>query len=75
MYHLRIKRNVAYNIIGHAYYLESGVEENNELFYNLASFVHTLGGPALMVGSTEPAWEAYDNLKVPSDRTASGFYV
>ena len=32
---LRVSRNVAYDITGHGFYLESGVEERNTIEYNL----------------------------------------
>ena len=38
-FNLNVTRNVAYDIIGHAFYLESGVEEFNRVEYNLAAFV------------------------------------
>lgn len=75
VFKLLIERNVAFDIIGHAYYLESGVEEENFLMYNFASFVHAIGGPAVMQNQFVPSWEAYEDLKVPADRTASGFYI
>jgi hypothetical protein len=40
--------NVGFNIFGHCYYLEDGVEENNVLERNLAAFVH----PLHMAGTT-----------------------
>jgi hypothetical protein len=39
----RVEYNVAYDIAGHAMYLEDGVEEDNEISYNLVAFVHVIG--------------------------------
>lgn len=39
--YLRLTRNVIYNIMGGAYFLEDGVEIGNEFLYNLAVFVRT----------------------------------
>jgi hypothetical protein len=34
-----VSGNVAFDIVGHAYYLEDGVEEQNVLEYNLGTFL------------------------------------
>ncbi|XP_072025340.1 fibrocystin-L-like [Amphiura filiformis] len=39
VHNLLIEHNVAYNIMGHAYFLEDGIETNNIIQYNLAIFV------------------------------------
>jgi len=73
---LNVTRNIAYDIIGHAFYLESGVEELNRVEYNLAAFVHPIDGAVLMPGGAfEPGSEQTDSISVPADHTASGFYV
>eukprot|EP00121_Abeoforma_whisleri_P005514 Awhi_evm2s5001 len=41
-----IEDNVAYDIIGHTFYLEDGVEENNLFQHNLAAHVHFLAQPS-----------------------------
>ena len=38
-----VSRNVAYDASGHCFYMESGNEELNEISYNLAAHVHTIG--------------------------------
>ena len=38
----RLSRNVAYDVIGHCYYLEDGSEEGNTFEYNLGAHVHFL---------------------------------
>ena len=75
-----VSGNVAYDIVGHAYYLEDGVEENNTFAYNLGAFVHFLGiydpqfkfnvGQYLSTTVADPV-----HLIVPSDITASAFYI
>ncbi len=41
-----VTRNVAFNTVGHCYYMEDGVEENNTISYNLAVRVAIIGSPA-----------------------------
>ena len=43
-FNLLLARNTAFDITGHAYYLESGVEENNRIEYNFVAFVHPING-------------------------------
>jgi hypothetical protein len=38
----KVLRNVAFDVSGFCYYLEEGVEENNEISHNLAAYVHTI---------------------------------
>jgi hypothetical protein len=38
-----VTRNVAFDVIGHCFYMESGTEENNEISFNLGAYVHTIG--------------------------------
>jgi len=71
---LQVMRNTAFDISGHAYYLESGVEEFNRVEYNLAAFVHVINGAVLMtaVDITRPQTSS---ISIPADHTASGFYI
>jgi hypothetical protein len=71
-----VTRNIAYGVLGHAYYLESGTEENNVLSYNLAAQVTPIGTPA------QGGWCGCANSYIanatfinPSDVSASGFYI
>ena len=73
-FNLSVSRNVAYDITGHAFYLESGVEELNTIEYNLAAFVHAINGAVLMA-AFENGSEQTVNISVPADHTASGFYI
>lgn len=74
-FHLKVQRNTAFDISGHAYYLESGVEENNRVEYNLAAFVHVIDGAQIMPSNTVENKLQSDTILVPADHTASGFYI
>ncbi len=41
VHNLLVEHNVAYNIMGHAYFLEDGIETKNIIQYNLAVFVRS----------------------------------
>jgi hypothetical protein len=72
---MSVLRNVAFDVTGHCYYLEEGVEENNTIAYNLASYVHVIfkqGTPG------QPYVDVHDEtseLRLPADVAASGFYI
>jgi hypothetical protein len=85
-----VSSNVAHDVIGHCFYLEDGVEEENLFQFNLASLVHPLfagasnsmGGsnyfPATGPGASQE-FSSYlgvsPTLLLPADGTASGFYI
>ncbi|CAB9506538.1 G8 domain-containing protein DDB [Seminavis robusta] len=72
---ITVQENVAYDVTGYCYYLEDGVEQNNTIAYNLAAHVHIIGEPAWGTGQKiEPVVER-DDLILPADITASGFYI
>jgi len=68
---------VAFNAIGHCFYLEDGVEERNTFESNLAAHIHFLGSPARSNGgqSIDPVTENAASLLLPADVAASGFYI
>lgn len=70
-----VSQNVAYDAIGHCYYLEDGVEEFNVLAHNLAAHVHFLSSPGRSDGQTCDDVAQSDTLLLPADVTASGFYI
>ena len=71
-----VSTTVAYDAVGHCYYLEDGVEEYNTFEYNLAAHVHWIGGePGRSTGQTCASVDQTDDLLNPADVTASGFYV
>jgi hypothetical protein len=68
--------NVAYDAIGHCFYLEDGTEERNTLSSNLAAHVHFIGSPARGGAQFLPDVLANaERLTQPADTTASGFYI
>ena len=73
--HILVTRNTAFDVTGHAFYLEAGTEENNLIEHNLASFVHPIGGPVIMISSTVDDLEQTEHVAVPADHAASGFYI
>ena len=72
-----VEQNVAFDVIGHCYYLEDGVEERNRLLYNLAAHIHFIGAPGAGDGGGQFCADVQqsDTLTLPADVTASGFYV
>ncbi|KAM9952753.1 hypothetical protein ACTFIR_007808 [Dictyostelium discoideum] len=72
---LTLTRNVAFDVNGHCYYLEDGVEMDNTLSYNLAAFVHTIGEPAAGGAQTGETYYENENLTQPADSAAGGFYI
>ena len=81
----RVSRNIAYGVLGHAFYIEDGVEENNLFDYNLAAQVTPLGQPA-QGGWSGDAFIISENatsanrgsviaLLNPADVSAAGFYI
>ncbi|KAI9015632.1 hypothetical protein DFJ74DRAFT_732320 [Hyaloraphidium curvatum] len=77
----RLHENTAYDATGHCFFLEDGVEENNELHYNFGAHVHTIGPAVIPFLDTFyqqfSAWVDEDpsNLILPSDVSASVFYA
>lgn len=72
-----VSENVGYDIQGYCFYFEDGVEENNEMSYNLAAHIHPVGGHIAIGdgGQTIPEFSQSDALTLPADVTASGFYL
>ena len=72
-----ISENVAYDAIGHCFYLEDGIEQDNTFEYNLASFVHPIGMPAAISTSGQTCEDIVqsDTLTLPADSAAAGFYI
>jgi hypothetical protein len=70
-----VLRNVAYNTVGHCYYLEEGVEENNTLSYNLAVHIRCLGPPMEGGGQRGQVFQEDSTALLPADRAAAGFYI
>src|SRR5215470_2013477 len=79
---VRVENNVAYNNVGHCYFLEDGVEHGNQYLNNLG--ILTKCHPARPCSSTNAVVGVYggggqgqnatDQL-IPSDNTASTFWI
>lgn len=75
---ITVAENVAFNVTGHCYYLEDGVEVNNKLSFNLAALIHSIGPEPPNGGGqhTNPStFVQNDRLTLPADVTAAGFYI
>lgn len=77
-----VSKNVAYDVFGHCYYIEDGVEQNNEVSFNLAARVKIMGptDAASLAGINTYTQEGFVLLKSgdfanPADRAAAGFYI
>src|SRR5580700_1836565 len=75
---VRVENNVAYNNVGHCYFLEDGVEHGNQYLHNLGML--TRCNPTRPCNSTNAlngagaGQNATDQL-IPSDNTASTFWI
>jgi cell migration-inducing and hyaluronan-binding protein len=79
---VRVQNNVAYNNVGHCYFLEDGVEHGNQYIGNLG--VLTKCHPSRPCNSTNaiftgvagaPNGQAATDQLLPSDNTASTFWI
>eukprot|EP01137_Pigoraptor_chileana_P015723 Opistho-2@5312 len=70
-----VARNVAFDVQGHCYYLEDGVEENNVFEFNLGAFIHTIFRAAAGWGQTGEVFVESDELRNPADTAAGAFYI
>ncbi|KDD75714.1 hypothetical protein H632_c535p0, partial [Helicosporidium sp. ATCC 50920] len=70
-----LRWNTAFDVNGHCFYLEDGVEEGNVLDHNLAAFVHVIGQATAGVDQSGMILTAGPGVVNPSDSSASGFYV
>ncbi|GBG35115.1 G8 domain-containing protein DDB_G0286897 [Hondaea fermentalgiana] len=71
-----LQDNVAFDVIGHCYYIaEDGVEENSTIAYNLGAHVHFMEYPRYSGNQYMNTIASYENLTQPADVTASPFYV
>ena len=73
-----ISRNVAYDVMGHCYYLEDGVEEKNVFEYNFAAYpkpIKTFNFDA--TGGSQSGITIYQSadLLIPADAAPGGFYI
>eukprot|EP00286_Rhodomonas_abbreviata_P010215 CAMPEP_0181328488 /NCGR_PEP_ID=MMETSP1101-20121128/22749_1 /TAXON_ID=46948 /ORGANISM="Rhodomonas abbreviata, Strain Caron Lab Isolate" /LENGTH=1128 /DNA_ID=CAMNT_0023437393 /DNA_START=399 /DNA_END=3785 /DNA_ORIENTATION=- len=74
----KVTRNVAYDVIAHVFYMESGIEERNEISFNLGAHVHAIGHFLDLNGQASDAVFYADDLGgavIPADGAASPFYI
>ena len=84
---VRVENNVAYNTVGHCYFLEDAVETGNQFIHNLGMMTkcHPDGKPCVPtnlgpIGSEgkvvfDPAGQNAKDVLIPSDNTASTFWI
>lgn len=77
---VEVSRNVSFDVFGHCYYLEDGLEFDNTFSYNLAARVKVMGDPDTVSELSTGAQEGIvivesETLKNPADRAAAGFYI
>src|SRR5271168_4675732 len=82
---VRVENNVAFNTVGHCYFLEDAVETGNQFIHNLGMMTkcHPDGKPCVPtnlgpIGSEgkpvfDPAGQSAKDILIPSDNTASTF--
>ena len=79
---VRVQNNVAYNNVGHCYFLEDGVEHGNQYLYNLGILTkcntnrpcNPTNAVVGSYGGGSQGQNATDQL-IPSDNTASTFWI
>jgi cell migration-inducing and hyaluronan-binding protein len=79
---VRVENNVAYNNVGHCYFLEDGIEHGNQYLYNLGILTrcHTTracnstNAVVGVYGGGGQGQTATDQL-IPSDNTAATFWI
>jgi cell migration-inducing and hyaluronan-binding protein len=77
---LRVENNVAYNTVGHCFFMEDGIETGNQFIRNLG--IQTKCHPTLPCEPTNLvlAYQSTDgqdseHVLIPSDNTASTFWI
>jgi len=80
--YVTVENNVAYNTVGHCYFLEDAVEHDNQFVHNLGvqtkchmtlPCVPTNLAPGRPI--TGPAGQASKDILIPSDNTAATFWI
>ena len=80
---LRVENNVTYNIVGHCFFLEDGIEHGNEFVHNLAIQIKCHPSkpcvPTNLAGSGEPRMgtngQQSTDVLLPSDNTVSAYWI
>lgn len=73
----RISRNTAFDVRGHCFYLEDGVEENNLFEYNFAGYPIPVKDIDFSQDFSQQGPTMYEapDLLIPADAAPSGFYI
>lgn len=77
-HNLRVENNVAYNNVGHCYFMEDGIETGNQIVRNLGMM--TKCHPTRPCNPTNafnfsPEGQQADDVLIPSDNTVSTFWI
>jgi hypothetical protein len=79
-HNVRVENNVTYDNVGHCFFLEDGIETGNQFLYNLG--IMTKCHPTLpcvptnlVIGNSRPEGQESKDVLIPSDNTASTFWV
>src|SRR5579862_9675533 len=84
---VRVENNVAYNTVGHCYFLEDAVETGNQFIHNLGmqTKCHPDGKPCVPTNlgpfgseggkNFDVAGQSTKDILIPSDNTASTFWI
>jgi hypothetical protein len=78
---VRVENNVTFNTVGHCFFLEDAVETGNQFVHNLGILTkcHPDGKPCvptdLTLAHQSPAGQAATDILIPSDNTASTFWI
>lgn len=76
--HMLVTENVAYDVVGHCYFLGSGTEVDNTLSFNLAAHIHSINPANDQPGGSGQLTNVYQQgptLAMPADVTAAGFFL
>ncbi len=85
---LRVENNVTYNIVGHCFFLEDGIEHGNEFVRNLAIQIKCHPSKACVPSNLAPNGEISENRQtirqasmsgkdtlLPSDNTVAAYWI
>src|ERR1700752_5355045 len=85
---LRVENNVTYNIVGHCFFLEDGIEHGNEFVRNLAIQIKCHPSKACVPSNLAPNGERSENRQtvrqasmsgkdtlLPSDNTVAAYWI
>jgi cell migration-inducing and hyaluronan-binding protein len=77
-HNVRVENNVAYNNVGHCYFMEDGIETGNQFVRNLGMMTKCHpAAPCIPTNAFHGGGEGQqaDDVLIPSDNTASTFWI